>query len=401
MDVGRRRVVARPFSPGRQPWLFYTALRLSAVTDAHAQIPEGWRYVSPGCNPGQRWPRRCPGSPDGAARTAVSRDAPMGLDGHNLPALPGLAPWAVIGTSLRDCRKSLWNMLMRRKWVERQGRHPQVMSFSGRRSPLRGDVARRLGAASPPTGLGFSLISEPRSLHPWLHDRAPAGAVIPYPKRTLRFSFQTKLRCSVRCDFLLRVTAVIALFCCLSNNSDQALGENPLTASPVTQGLQQRAATPITPPGEKWTRRTGATPLPPRESTSPNSYAPSAVVGSLALVLALFFIATFLWRRATPSGSGLLPPEVVQVLGRAPLAGRQQMHLIRCGHKLLLVSISAAGAETLTEITDPTEVDRLAGVCQQARPESATSTFRHVFQQLGRDGSVRDGDRFERPLPAA
>ena len=138
MAVGARHVVAWSSSLGRKPWLFYTSLRLSAVTDAHAQIPEGWRYVSPGCNPGQRWPRRRPGSPNGAARTAVSRDAPMGLDGRILPALPGLAPWAVIGTSLRDCRKSLWNMLTRRRCVERQGRQPQVEKPRRTVKPLLG-----------------------------------------------------------------------------------------------------------------------------------------------------------------------------------------------------------------------------------------------------------------------
>ena len=62
----------------------------------------------------------------------------------------------------------------------------------------------------------------------------------------------------------------------------------------------------------------------------------------------------------------LLPTEVVEVLGRAPLAGRQQMHLLRCGNKLLLVSVTPTGAETLTEVTDPVEVDRLSGLCRQA-----------------------------------
>jgi hypothetical protein len=38
--------------------------------------------------------------------------------------------------------------------------------------------------------------------------------------------------------------------------------------------------------------------------------------------------------------------------------------------------------ETLTEITDPLEVDRLAGLCQQTRPDSATTMFRQVFEQL-------------------
>ena len=54
-----------------------------------------------------------------------------------------------------------------------------------------------------------------------------------------------------------------------------------------------------------------------------------------------------------PPARSLLPKEAVELLGRAPLAGRQQMQLVRVGNKLLLVALSPAGAETLTEITEP------------------------------------------------
>jgi flagellar biogenesis protein FliO len=104
--------------------------------------------------------------------------------------------------------------------------------------------------------------------------------------------------------------------------------------------------------------------------------------GSLALVLGVFFLISWGVRRAAPAALLPLPGEVVEILGRAPLAGRQQMHLLRCGKKLLLVSVTPAGAETLTEITDPIEVDRLAGLCHQARSGSVSAAFRQVFQQL-------------------
>jgi flagellar biogenesis protein FliO len=106
------------------------------------------------------------------------------------------------------------------------------------------------------------------------------------------------------------------------------------------------------------------------------------VAGSLAVVLGVFFLIAWAVRSAAPRGLTLLPSEVVEVLGRAPLAGRQQLHLLRCGKKLILVSVTPAGAETLTEISDPEEVDRLAGLCQQARPNSATAAFRQVLRQL-------------------
>ena len=109
------------------------------------------------------------------------------------------------------------------------------------------------------------------------------------------------------------------------------------------------------------------------------------VVGSLALVLGLFLVLAWAMRRATPAESGVLPGEVVEVLGRKAIAGRQQLQLLRCGHKLLLVSITPEGAETLTEITDPDEVDRLAGLCRQTQPGSATATFRQMFHQFSTD----------------
>jgi flagellar protein FliO/FliZ len=113
----------------------------------------------------------------------------------------------------------------------------------------------------------------------------------------------------------------------------------------------------------------------------------TTVLSGLAIVLGLFLVVAWLFKRAMPKGAGSLPSEVVEVLGRTALAPRQMVHLIRVGQKMLLVSISAAGVETLTEITDPLEVDRLAGICGQSSPQSATSAFRHVFQQFSQEST--------------
>ena len=120
-------------------------------------------------------------------------------------------------------------------------------------------------------------------------------------------------------------------------------------------------------------------------------------LGGLAVVVGLFFLVAWALRRAAPRMAGALPGEVFEVLGRAPLSGRQQVHLLRCGSKLLLVSVTPAGAETLTEITDANEVDRLAGLCEQARPGSATETFRQVLEQL--TGHAGERELREAPAP--
>ena len=116
------------------------------------------------------------------------------------------------------------------------------------------------------------------------------------------------------------------------------------------------------------------------------------VGGSLAAVLGVFFLLVWVMRRAAPQGPVALPGEAFEVLGRAPLANRQQVHLLRCGSKLLLVSLTPSGAETLTEITDPLEVERLAESCHRAKAQGGTAVFRRVFEQLAvKRGGVEDG----------
>ncbi|NLS97393.1 MAG: flagellar biosynthetic protein FliO [Planctomycetaceae bacterium] len=106
------------------------------------------------------------------------------------------------------------------------------------------------------------------------------------------------------------------------------------------------------------------------------------VVSSLAVVLGLFFVTAWLMRRSGSGGPATLPSDVFEVLGRASLNPRQQVHLVRCGAKLLLVSLTPDSAETLTEIDDPDEVTRLAGLCRANRAGSATAAFRQVLHQF-------------------
>jgi flagellar biogenesis protein FliO len=133
-------------------------------------------------------------------------------------------------------------------------------------------------------------------------------------------------------------------------------------------------------------------PAPRHESVTDRSSSGSRAVGavvsvvvSLAVVLGLFFAIAWLMRRGMPNSARRLPGEVVEVLGRTPLAGRQQMHLLRFGNKLLLVCASATGVDTIGEITDPLEIDRLAGLCAAQEATSASATFKQIFGQLARE----------------
>ena len=147
--------------------------------------------------------------------------------------------------------------------------------------------------------------------------------------------------------------------------------------SAIPENFPGRGATPLAPPGPE-KKKTGSDGQ--RSLAAPVSLL--KVVGALGLVLGLFLIAAWAMRRVGPASPPLLPREVVEVLGRAPLAGRQQVHLIRLGRKLVLVSVTPAGIETLSEVSEPEEVDRLAGLCRQAVPSSATAAFREVLRQV-------------------
>lgn len=142
----------------------------------------------------------------------------------------------------------------------------------------------------------------------------------------------------------------------------------------------------------------GAEPLPLKPRASDGHAGPgkqadglqslTTIGGSLAVVLGIFFAIVWMLRRASPKGFGTLPAEVFEVLGRAPLANHQQVHLLRLGNKLLLVSVAAAGgASALAEITDSAEIERLDDLCRQARPSSPTAALRQVFKRV-EDGNV-------------
>lgn len=103
---------------------------------------------------------------------------------------------------------------------------------------------------------------------------------------------------------------------------------------------------------------------------------------SLAVVLCLFFIVAWLFRRTQPNSVAKLPSEVVQVMGRTAMAPRQQVYVVRFGSKMLLVSHQPGQTQTLGEISDPEEVQRLAGLCEANQPNSISHSFRDVLRQV-------------------
>jgi flagellar biogenesis protein FliO len=105
----------------------------------------------------------------------------------------------------------------------------------------------------------------------------------------------------------------------------------------------------------------------------------------LAVVVGLFVACALLLRRSGPKPTGVLPAEAFAVLGRAPLSPQSFAQLLRLGNKLVLVSVTADGAQPLAEVTDPLEVDRIAGLCVSGRGGGPSAEFQQVLAQLSRE----------------
>lgn len=71
----------------------------------------------------------------------------------------------------------------------------------------------------------------------------------------------------------------------------------------------------------------------------------------------------------------------VQLLTKTSLSPTQGVCLLRVGQRLLLVGLGADAPRTLLEITDPEEVDLLAGQAQQLSPRSAKQSFRELLRK--------------------
>jgi type III secretory pathway lipoprotein EscJ len=105
--------------------------------------------------------------------------------------------------------------------------------------------------------------------------------------------------------------------------------------------------------------------------TGPNGAAVHSVQRSdwrlLAVIVAAFAVVAaataFTRRRAS-----ILPPDVFEVLGEGSLGGPHAVRIVRFGPKTLLVGVSAAGCQTLAELTDPQATACIAAACRGVYP---------------------------------
>jgi flagellar biogenesis protein FliO len=112
-----------------------------------------------------------------------------------------------------------------------------------------------------------------------------------------------------------------------------------------------------------------------RETASPSpSLSPWTAVCALAVVVCLILILARIFRRHAPLFSQALPTEALEVLGRRFLDQRQSIVLLRVGSRILVVGSSATGLQGIGELSDPIEVDLIAGMCRGSKNGQGVGT---------------------------
>jgi flagellar biogenesis protein FliO len=130
----------------------------------------------------------------------------------------------------------------------------------------------------------------------------------------------------------------------------------------LAEGSRQPAASIKLPP-RNGGRDSIATP--PRKSTSATGGLWTTII-SLSVIVGALGTLTY-WLKPYLGVSRGLPIEAVELLGRRSLEQKVAIHLVRCGGRVLVLSVSPEGARTLSEITDPAEVRRLVDACHAPR----------------------------------
>lgn len=115
---------------------------------------------------------------------------------------------------------------------------------------------------------------------------------------------------------------------------------------------------------------------------------------ALAAVIALIFMSkwTFQWLSGRAGGvgsqlraAGRSPSGVLEVLARYPIARGQTLALLKLDRRILLVAQTAAGFQTLSEITHPDEVASILLKTRDDEGESMAARFAALLKDLERD----------------
>ncbi len=113
-------------------------------------------------------------------------------------------------------------------------------------------------------------------------------------------------------------------------------------------------------------------PLTAADATAPGgkpaaSVVPQAGNWTFLLAIAAAFLVLAAFRLKPLRAARSLPPDVFEVLGEGSLGGQHAVRVVRFGPRTLLVAVSAAGSQTLAELTDPEATERIVAACTAGR----------------------------------
>ncbi len=107
--------------------------------------------------------------------------------------------------------------------------------------------------------------------------------------------------------------------------------------------------------------------------------------GGLCIVLGLLMGIVWLIKRNGALQPGPQHAPLVEVMGSYRIGPRNEVSVVRFGSKLLAVSVSANGTETLAELDDPQEVSHLIELCGSTNPATVPWRLRQAIDNLAAD----------------
>ena len=113
---------------------------------------------------------------------------------------------------------------------------------------------------------------------------------------------------------------------------------------------------------------------------------------ALGLVIGLILLARWAWVRLSGQVTSKAPAgsKAVEVLSRTAVAPRNHVLLLRVGQRILVVSDSSSGMQTLAQVDQPEEVAELLANVTSQRSGSISQGFRQVLTSAS--GEMREAE---------
>jgi len=139
---------------------------------------------------------------------------------------------------------------------------------------------------------------------------------------------------------------------------------------------------------------------PPKPAASPVGLDGALnVIVSLAAVIALVALIVWALRRFAPRAVRMYSSDNLKVLSRTFLGPKQMVCIVKAPGKVLVVGATQQSVTLLSEISDPAEVERIAGLYEAASSKGASAAFREII--AGISGSRKKDRATREDLSAA